>query len=57
VETHALFFMAAVVAGAINAPAGGGGLILFPLLTLVAPPVTADATSALALLPAYPAAV
>ncbi len=56
-ETHALFFVAAVVAGAGNALAGGGGLILFPLLTLVVPPVTADATSALALLPAYPAAV
>jgi uncharacterized protein len=56
VETHALFFLAAIVAGAINALAGGG-LILFPLLTLVVPPVTADATSALALLPAYPAAV
>src|SRR3712207_294395 len=56
-ETHALFFMAAVGAGAINALAGGGGLITFPLLALVVPPVTADATSALALLPAYPAAV
>ncbi len=57
VETHALFFIAAVVAGATNALAGGGGLITFPLLALVVPPVTADATSALALLPAYPAAV
>ena len=56
-ETHILFFIAAVVAGAINALAGGGGLILFPLLTLAVPPVIADATSALALLPAYPAAV
>ncbi len=56
-ETHALFFIAAVVAGVMNALAGGGGLILFPLLTFVMPPVTADATSALALLPAYPAAV
>ena len=56
-ETHALFFIAAVVAGAINALAGGGGLITFPLLALVVPPVTADATSALALLPAYLAAV
>jgi hypothetical protein len=57
VEIHALFFLAAIVAGAINALAGGGGLITFPLLALVVPPVTADATSALALLPAYPAAV
>ena len=52
-----MFFVATVVAGVINALAGGGGLILFPLLTLVVPPVAADATSALALLPAYPAAV
>jgi uncharacterized protein len=56
-ETYALFFVAAVAAGAINALAGGGGLITFPLLALVVQPVTADATSALALLPAYPAAV
>src|SRR5215217_8173196 len=56
-ETHVLFFMAAVVAGLINSLAGGGGLITFPLLALVVPPVVADATSALALLPAYPGAV
>ena len=56
-ETHLLFFIAAIAAGAINALAGGGGLITFPLLALVVPPVSADATSALALLPAYPAAV
>jgi uncharacterized protein len=56
-EIHVLFFIAAIVAGAINALAGGGGLITFPLLALVVPSVTADATSALALLPAYPAAV
>jgi uncharacterized protein len=55
VETHILFFVAA--AGMINSLAGGGGLITFPLLALVVPPVVADATSALALLPAYPAAV
>lgn len=54
-EPHALFFEAAIVAGAINALAGG--LITFPLLALVVPPVTADVMSALALLPAYPAAV
>jgi uncharacterized protein len=57
VEIHVLFFIAAAVAGAINALAGGGGLITFPLLALVVPSVVADATSALALLPAYPAAV
>jgi uncharacterized membrane protein YfcA len=56
-ETHVLFFVAAVAAGLINSLAGGGGLITFPLLALVVPPVVADATSALALLPAYPSAV
>ena len=56
-ETHILFFVAAVAAGLINSLAGGGGLITFPLLALVVPPVVADATSALALLPAYPGAV
>jgi uncharacterized membrane protein YfcA len=52
-----LFFAAAIVAGAINALGGGGGLITFTLLALVLPPVTADATSALALVAGYPAAV
>jgi uncharacterized protein len=56
-ETQVLFFVAAVVAGLINSLAGGGGLITFPLLVLVVPPVVADATSAFALLPAYPSAV
>ena len=56
-ETHILFFVAAVLAAAINSLAGGGGLITFPLLALVVSPVVADATSALALLPAYPTAV
>src|SRR5215210_7684260 len=46
-----------MVAGAINSLAGGGGLITFPLLALVLPLVIADATSAFALLTAYPAAV
>ena len=52
-----LFFLATILAGAINALAGGGGLITFPLLMLVVTPVTADATSALALFFAYPTAV
>lgn len=52
-----LFFLATIVAGAINALAGGGGLITFPLLMLVVPPVIADATSAVALFFAYPTAV
>jgi uncharacterized protein len=56
-ETQVLFFVAAVVASLINSLAGGGGLITFPLLVLVVPPVVADATSAFALLPAYPSAV
>jgi uncharacterized membrane protein YfcA len=52
VEAHAFFFVAAMIAGAINSLAGGGGLITFPLLMLVVPLVTADATSAFALLTA-----
>jgi uncharacterized membrane protein YfcA len=52
-----LFFLATVQAGTINALAGGGGLITFPLLMLVVTPVTADATSAVALFFAYPTAV
>jgi uncharacterized membrane protein YfcA len=52
-----LFFLASIVAGTINALAGGGGLITFPLLMLVTVPVTADATSAVALFFAYPTAV
>ena len=51
------FFIATVLAGTINALAGGGGLITFPLLMLVLTPVTADATSAVALFFAYPTAV
>jgi uncharacterized membrane protein YfcA len=58
VETYyIIFFVAAIVAGAINALAGGGGLITFTLLVLVLPPVTADATSAVALVCGYPTAV
>jgi uncharacterized protein len=55
--TYFLFFLATVLAGTINALAGGGGLITFPLLMLVLTPVTADATSAVALFFAYPTAV
>jgi uncharacterized protein len=57
VLTYFLFFVASIVAGVINALAGGGGLIIFPLLMLVVAPVTADATSAVALVLAYPTAV
>ncbi|HYK23901.1 MAG TPA: sulfite exporter TauE/SafE family protein, partial [Candidatus Acidoferrum sp.] len=56
-ETYLLFFIASIVAGAINALAGGGGLITFPLLMLIVTPVTADATSAVGLFFAYPTAV
>ncbi len=49
--SYFLFFIATVLAGTINALAGGGGLITFPLLMLVVTPVTADATSAVALFP------
>jgi len=55
--THFFFFIDTIVAGTINTLAGGGGLITFPLLMLVVTPVTADATSALALFFAYPTAV
>ena len=55
--SYFLFFIATIVAGTINALAGGGGLITFPLLMLVVTPVTADATSAFALFFAYPTAV
>jgi uncharacterized membrane protein YfcA len=41
--SYFLFFIATVLAGTINALAGGGGLIIFPLLMLVVTPVTADA--------------
>ena len=51
--THVLLFLVAIVAGAVNAMAGGGGLLTFPVLMTVVTPVTADATSAVALLPAY----
>jgi uncharacterized protein len=52
-ETQIVLFLVAILATAINSIAGGGGLLTFPLLMTVLPPVTADATSAVALLPAY----
>jgi uncharacterized membrane protein YfcA len=48
-----LLFLVAIVAGAANAIAGGGGLVTFPVLMSVVSPVAADATSAVALFPAY----
>ena len=38
--SYFLFFIATVLAGTINALAGGGGLITFPLLMLIVTPVT-----------------
>ena len=55
--SYFLLFIATVLAGTINALAGGGGLITLPLLMLVVTPVTADATSAVALFFVYPTAV
>jgi uncharacterized membrane protein YfcA len=55
--TYFLFFIASVVGGTVNAIAGGGGLITFPLLMLVTGPMTADATSAVAGFASYPTAV
>ncbi|PZV11404.1 MAG: hypothetical protein DCF20_19565 [Pseudanabaena sp.] len=47
-----LIFGAAFLAGAINGIAGGGSFILFPALMFVGiPPITANATNAIALLP------
>jgi uncharacterized protein len=57
VGTYFLFFIASVVGEVINAVAGGGGLITFALLMLVAGPMTADATSAVAGFASYPTAV
>jgi hypothetical protein len=51
---YLLAALAAMVAGAINALAGGGTLITFPtLLALGIPPVVANVTSTVALCPGY----
>jgi uncharacterized protein len=55
--TYFLYFLASIVADVINALAGGGGLITFPLLMLVMGPMTADATCAIAGFGTYPGAV
>lgn len=50
----ALAGLAALVAGAVNAVAGGGTLISFPvLLALGVPPVVANVTNTVALVPGY----
>jgi uncharacterized protein len=54
VLSHVLAGGAAVAAGTVNAVAGGGTLITFPLLTAVGvPPVRANATNTIALCPGY----
>jgi uncharacterized membrane protein YfcA len=48
----ALLFLAAFVAGAVNSVAGGGTLLTFPtLLSIGVPPIAANATSTVALVP------
>lgn len=49
-----LVLMAAVAAGAVNALAGGGTLLTFPMLTAIGlPAVAANVTSTIALVPGY----
>jgi uncharacterized membrane protein YfcA len=51
---YLLLFSAAAGAGAVNALAGGGTLISFPvLLALGVPPIAANVTNAIALCPGY----
>lgn len=52
-----LLFLAGVVAGILNAIAGGGTFITFPALVFIGiPPIIANATSTVAALPGYLAA-
>ena len=54
VSTWALLGVAAFAAGALNAVAGGGSFLTFPALVYAGiPPVSANATSALAVSPGY----
>lgn len=49
-----LIFLAGIAGGAVNALAGGGTLITFPVLTAVGiPPVSANVTNTVALVPGY----
>jgi hypothetical protein len=51
---YLLIFLAAIGAGAVNALAGGGTLITFPTLIAVGiPPVAANVTNTVALVPGY----
>lgn len=57
-ETAALLAGAGLLAGAVNAVAGGGSLISFPaLLAAGYPPVTANVTNTVALFPGYAGSV
>jgi uncharacterized membrane protein YfcA len=57
-ETVALLGGAGVLAGGVNAVAGGGSLISFPaLLAAGYPPVTANVTNTVALVPGYAGSV
>lgn len=49
--SYVLLVASAFAAGAVNAIAGGGTLLTFPSLLMVLTPVTANATSTLALVP------
>ncbi|MDG4796389.1 sulfite exporter TauE/SafE family protein [Micromonospora sp. WMMD1082] len=54
----ALLLLAGLVAGTVNAVAGGGSLITFPALLAVGlPPVPANVTNSLSVFPGYGAAV
>ena len=49
---YLLIFVAAMLAGGLNGIAGGGSFILFPVLMFVGiPPIAANATNSIALLP------
>jgi uncharacterized membrane protein YfcA len=50
-ETYVLLCISALAAGALNAIAGGGTLLTFPVLLTVVPPVIANGTSTVALVP------
>lgn len=57
-ETVALLAGAGLLAGAVNAVAGGGSLISFPALLVAGyPPVTANVTNTVALFPGYAGSV
>src|SRR5438445_5771536 len=49
--THVLLCLAGFAAGVMNSIAGGGTLLTFPTLLTVVPPVVANATSTVALVP------